>query len=167
VLLLDLRFSFTSAPVRFFRQTILFQAASLSGVHPAAPFWFQAARLSGCASTGARDCPVLLLQGLGHQFTQLPREQSAPVMIQSPPPAHDLFPVLVYRMIFQFPLKVRHPTGLISRTYSRSLGSFFNFELGTRLSLAALCSSCGGFLFVSIQCRPFSGLIRVGSSGVL
>jgi hypothetical protein len=44
-------------------------------------------------------------------------ETCAPVMIQSPPPAQDLFvPVLVYRMIFQFPLNVRHPTGLISRT---------------------------------------------------
>jgi hypothetical protein len=118
VLLLDLRFSFASpAPVRFFCQSIWFQAASLSVVHPAAPFWFQAARLSGCASTGARDCPVLLLYWLGHQFAQWPREQSAPVMIQSPPPAQDLFvPVLVYRMNFQFLLKVRHPTGLISRT---------------------------------------------------
>jgi hypothetical protein len=34
-----------------------------------------------------RGCPVLLLHGLGHQFAQWSREQSAPVMIQSPPPA--------------------------------------------------------------------------------
>jgi hypothetical protein len=114
VLLLDLRIFFC-----FSCSSLIFSSVDLvpSSCASRCPFWFQAARLSGCASTGARGCPVLLLQGLGHQFAQWPREQSAPVMIQSPPPAQDLFvPVLVYRMIFQFPLKVRHPTGLISRT---------------------------------------------------